>query len=67
LKEGHLSKEKDNFHGPYIKNEPVVEVFPIGTNERSIVLGSDGLWDFTSKGKVAELSLKENPEREILN
>jgi serine/threonine protein phosphatase PrpC len=57
LKFGHLYKGKGKFNGPYIQCTPDVKVFDITDNLQTIVVASDGVWDFVSKDIVAEASL----------
>lgn len=57
LKYSHLFKGKGNFNGPYITCEPDIKIFPIFNDFQTIVVASDGVWDFLKKNKVAEASL----------
>lgn len=51
LKNPQLYKEKEQgtYNGPYIKSEPDIKIFPIQNNYKTIVVASDGVWDFLSK------------------
>lgn len=53
LKYSHLYKGKGEFNGPYIKSEPDIKIFPILNDYKSIVVASDGVWDFVNKKIVA--------------
>lgn len=66
LKYGHLYKGKGAFHGPYIKCEPDIKIFPILSDYKTIVVASDGVWDFLNKNLVASTSLKSKPHQCIL-
>lgn len=53
LKHAHLFKGKGKFNGPYVKSEPQIKVFPLSSEHESIVVASDGVWDFLDKSSVA--------------
>lgn len=63
LKHSHLYKGKGAFNGPYIKSEPEIKILPIKSDYKTIVVASDGIWDFLSKKVVAESSLKMDPHK----
>ena len=50
-----FKKSIPNFHGPYIKSEPEIKIFPITPNDEFILMGSDGLWDYMSSKEAAEI------------
>ena len=53
LKYPHLFKGKGKFNGPYVKSEPQIKVFELEADSKSIVVASDGVWDFLDKNTVA--------------
>lgn len=53
LKHSHLYKGKGKFNGPYVKSEPQIKIFDLKKNDKAIVIGSDGVWDFAEKQAIA--------------
>lgn len=53
LKFEHLFKGKGNFHGPYIKCDPEISIFKVEKDYKTIVVASDGIWDFVDKSIIA--------------
>jgi pyruvate dehydrogenase phosphatase len=66
----HESSEKHGyrrsipvFKGPYITHEPDIQVIPLSSEDKYLVMASDGLWDEISRktsAKVATRLAKEN-------
>eukprot|EP01016_Furgasonia_blochmanni_P005892 TRINITY_DN12326_c0_g1_i1.p1 TRINITY_DN12326_c0_g1~~TRINITY_DN12326_c0_g1_i1.p1 ORF type:complete len:496 (+),score=92.38 TRINITY_DN12326_c0_g1_i1:77-1564(+) len=44
-----------DFHGPYITHRPEVRVIELRTEDKFLVLASDGLWDELTNSNVAEV------------
>ena len=50
----HLKKREEwkgpgEFRGPYLTHEPEISVYEVKKEDRYILIGSDGLWDFVKK------------------
>ena len=55
LKYKEFNKYLSDFNGPYISAEPDIQIYNLKTNDKYIILGSDGLWDFVKSSQVASL------------
>jgi len=55
---GYPRKIQD-FKGPYISDEPEINVYDLTSNDKFLVMGSDGLWDELNQKDIAQI-VKEN-------
>ena len=61
LKHKDFNKYLEDFNGPYISSEPEIQFYNLNHDDKYIILGSDGLWDFLKSSKVSNL-IKEYEE-----
>jgi len=55
LKLKEFNKNNLLFNGPYISNEPEINIFKLNKNDKYLVLATDGLWDDIKSTELSKL------------
>lgn len=51
----YIEKEINNYEGPFIENIPDIKIFELNKNDKYLIIGSDGLWDYLNSKKISKL------------
>lgn len=54
----------DSFNGPYISNQPEIQVHELNPTDSYIVMASDGLWDVLNETNIANIVLSADNDNE---
>ena len=50
-----IEKEIKKYEGPYIEHIPDIQIFDLNKNDKYLIIGSDGLWDYLNSKQISKL------------
>jgi pyruvate dehydrogenase phosphatase len=50
-----IEKQIKSYKGPYIEYIPDIQIFDLNNNDKYLIIGSDGLWDYLSSKDISKL------------
>ena len=61
----YINDKIEKYEGPFISSIPDIKIFDLTINDKYLVIGSDGLWDYLNSKEIAKLTeeLLDNREQ----
>ena len=61
----YINDKIEKYEGPFISSIPDIKIFNLTINDKYLVIGSDGLWDYLNSKEIAKLTeeLLDNREQ----